>query len=108
MEFETLLRNNEALSREIAEMRRIDRQLTGLGADILDEPIPEALLEALAQLEADEPGPRPDNAVENAAPKSQTLPAGERRQAASAAGRRRARARFMPPGPCFSAYLEGA
>jgi anti-sigma factor RsiW len=51
VEFETLLRNNEALSREIAEMRSIDRQLTGLGADILDEPIPEALLEALAQLE---------------------------------------------------------
>ncbi len=51
MELETLLRNNEALSREIAEMRRIDRQLTGLGADILAEPIPEALLEALAQLE---------------------------------------------------------
>ena len=51
VEFETLLRNNEALSREIAEMRRIDRQLTGLGADILAEPIPEALLEALAQPE---------------------------------------------------------
>jgi anti-sigma factor RsiW len=53
VEFETLLRNDEALSREIAEMRSIDRQLTGLGADILDEPIPEALLEALAQLEAE-------------------------------------------------------
>ena len=51
VEFETLLRNNEALSREIAEMRSIDRQLTGLGADILAEPIPEALLEALARLE---------------------------------------------------------
>ena len=51
VEFETHLRNDEALSREIAEMRRIDRQLTGLGADILAEPIPEALLEALAQLD---------------------------------------------------------
>lgn len=51
VEFETFLRNNEALSREIAEMRRIDRQLTGLGADILAEPIPEALLEAFARLE---------------------------------------------------------
>jgi anti-sigma factor RsiW len=51
VEFETLLLNNEALSREIAEMRRIDQQLTGLGADILAEPIPEALLEALGQLE---------------------------------------------------------
>jgi anti-sigma factor RsiW len=51
VEFETFLRNDEALSREIVEMRRIDRQLTGLGADILAEPIPEALLEALARLE---------------------------------------------------------
>ena len=51
VEFETLLRNDEALSREIAAMRRIDQQLTGLGADVLDEPIPEALLEALARLE---------------------------------------------------------
>ncbi len=51
VEFETLLRNNEALSREIAEMRRIDRQLTEIGADILAEPIPDALLQALSQLE---------------------------------------------------------
>ncbi len=51
VEFETLLRNDEALSREIAAMRRIDQQLTGLGADVLDEPIPEALLVALARLE---------------------------------------------------------
>ncbi len=51
-EFETLLQSDEALSREIAEMQRIDRQLNGLGADILAEPIPEALLEALARLES--------------------------------------------------------
>lgn len=51
VEFETLLRNDDALSREIAEMRRIDRQLTELGAEILDEPIPDALLEALTRLE---------------------------------------------------------
>ena len=51
MDFETLLKNDEALSREIAEMRRIDRQLTEIGADILAEPIPDALLEALSQLE---------------------------------------------------------
>jgi anti-sigma factor RsiW len=50
VEFETLLRNNDALSREVAEMRRIDRQLTELGADILAEPIPDALLQALEQL----------------------------------------------------------
>ncbi|MGO8952596.1 MAG: anti-sigma factor family protein [Rhodomicrobium sp.] len=47
-EFEMLLRDNEALSREVAEMRRIDHQLTGIGADILEEPIPGALLEALS------------------------------------------------------------
>ncbi len=51
MDFETLLKNDEALSREIAEMRRIDRQLTEIGADILAEPIPDALLEALSKLE---------------------------------------------------------
>jgi anti-sigma factor RsiW len=48
--FETLMQNNEALSREVAEMRRIDRQLTDLGSDILSEPIPDALLEALSRL----------------------------------------------------------
>ena len=53
VEFEALLQTDEALSREIAEMRRIGRQLTGLGAEILAEPIPEALLEPLARLEAE-------------------------------------------------------
>ncbi len=53
VEFEKLLQSDQALSREIAEMRRIDRQLTGLGADILIEPIPEALLEPLARAEAE-------------------------------------------------------
>jgi anti-sigma factor RsiW len=48
--FEALLRNDEALSREVAGMRRIGQQLTTLGADILDEPIPDAMLEALARL----------------------------------------------------------
>ena len=51
-EFEALLLTDESLSREIGEMRRIDRQLSGLGTDILAEPIPEALLEPLARLEA--------------------------------------------------------
>ena len=50
-EFEILLRNDEALSRDVAEMRRIGGQLTELGADILAEPIPDALLQALDQLE---------------------------------------------------------
>ena len=53
VEFEMLLLADASLSREIAEMRRIDRQLTGLGTDILAEPIPEALLEPLARLEAE-------------------------------------------------------
>jgi anti-sigma factor RsiW len=52
-EFETLLRNDEVLSREVAGMRRIGQQLTALGADILDEPIPDTMLEALARLESD-------------------------------------------------------
>lgn len=49
-QFESLMQSNEALSREVAEMRRIDRQLTQLGEDILSEPIPDALLRALSQL----------------------------------------------------------
>jgi anti-sigma factor RsiW len=51
LSFEVLLRDNEALSREVVEMRRINRQLTELGADILSEPIPNALLEALSRLQ---------------------------------------------------------
>jgi anti-sigma factor RsiW len=49
-DFEALLRGNEALSREVAEMRRIDRWLTDIGADILSEPVPEALLGPLSRL----------------------------------------------------------
>jgi len=51
-EFEALLRSDEVLSHEVAGMRRIGQQLTALGADILDEPIPDAMLEALARLES--------------------------------------------------------
>ncbi len=47
--FEELLRNNAALSREVMDMRRLDRQLTELGADILAEPIPDILLEPLSR-----------------------------------------------------------
>lgn len=46
-EFQDLLCNSDALSRQVADMRSIDRELTEIGADILSEPIPEALLEAL-------------------------------------------------------------
>jgi anti-sigma factor RsiW len=49
-DFETLLRDNGTLSRDVAEMRRIDRQLTKLGAEILAEPVPDALLQALEPL----------------------------------------------------------
>jgi anti-sigma factor RsiW len=51
-QFKALLRDNEAFSREVAEMRRIDRQLTELGADILAEPIPASMLQALSKLAA--------------------------------------------------------
>jgi anti-sigma factor RsiW len=49
-DFEALLHTNEALSREVAEMRRIDHCLTDIGADILSEPVPEALLAPLSRL----------------------------------------------------------
>jgi hypothetical protein len=49
-EFEALLRDNLNLAREVAEMRQIELQLTKIGADILQEPIPVAMLEALSPL----------------------------------------------------------
>jgi anti-sigma factor RsiW len=49
-DFEALLQANEALSREVTEMRTIDRWLTDIGADILSEPVPEALLAPLSRL----------------------------------------------------------
>lgn len=49
-EFVALLHCDEGLSREVADMRRIDHQLTELGNDILSEPIPEALLAPLKRL----------------------------------------------------------
>jgi anti-sigma factor RsiW len=50
-DFEALLGDNEALSREVAEMRRIDAWLTDIGTDILSEPVPEALLSPLSRLQ---------------------------------------------------------
>jgi len=50
VDFEALMRENEALSREVAEIRRINHCLTDVGADILSEPVPEALLALLSQL----------------------------------------------------------
>ncbi len=49
-EFEALLHSNEDLAREVADMRRIELQLTELGSDILSEPIPDSLLDALSHL----------------------------------------------------------
>jgi anti-sigma factor RsiW len=49
-EFEELLRNDQALAREIAEIRQIELQLATMGADILEEPIPQAILDALSPL----------------------------------------------------------
>src|SRR3974377_330225 len=49
-DFEVLLRANKALSREVAEMRRINCWLTEVGAEVLSEPVPEALLAPLSRL----------------------------------------------------------
>ena len=49
-DFETLLKTNPILAREVQEMRNIELQLMDMGADILAEPVPEALLEALSRL----------------------------------------------------------
>jgi anti-sigma factor RsiW len=50
IDFEALLHANESLAREVAEMRRIDHCLTEIGAGILSEPVPEALLAPLSRL----------------------------------------------------------
>src|SRR5262249_11939986 len=49
-DFEALQHANEALFREVAEMRRINNWLADIGADILSEPVPEALLAPLSRL----------------------------------------------------------
>jgi anti-sigma factor RsiW len=51
--FEALLLSDEALSLEVAGMQRIGQQLTRLGAGMLNEPIPGALLEPLARLKSE-------------------------------------------------------
>ncbi|MGA7324409.1 MAG: zf-HC2 domain-containing protein [Rhodomicrobium sp.] len=52
-EFEALLQSDGALAREIEDLRRIERELTKLGSDILSEPIPDSLLEPLSRLSRD-------------------------------------------------------
>jgi anti-sigma factor RsiW len=49
-EFEALLESNPGLAREVREMRGIESQLKEMGTDILFEPVPDALLKALAPL----------------------------------------------------------
>jgi anti-sigma factor RsiW len=46
-EFERLLRENKGLAREVENMRWIENQLKCLAGDVLDEPIPESLLNTL-------------------------------------------------------------
>ena len=48
-EFKALLRENASLAREVHEMRIIELRLMEMGADILSEPVPEALLGALSK-----------------------------------------------------------
>lgn len=50
-EFELLLKSDLALAREVQEMRAIELRLMEMGADILSEPLPEAMLEALSKIE---------------------------------------------------------
>lgn len=52
-EFEALLQRDDALTREIEDLRRIERELSKLGSDILSEPIPDFLLEPLSRLARD-------------------------------------------------------
>jgi anti-sigma factor RsiW len=49
-DFKALRRANEALSREIAVLERINSGLKDIGAGILNEPVPEALLAPLSRL----------------------------------------------------------
>ena len=49
-EFQSLLKSDAALSREVQEMRSIEFRLMEMGADILSEPLPEAMLEALSKI----------------------------------------------------------
>jgi len=49
--FEALLKDNPTLASEVAEMRQIEEQLAKIGTDILAEPVPEALLQAIAEFE---------------------------------------------------------
>ncbi len=49
-EFESLLKSDAAFAREVQEIRSIESRLMEMGADILEEPLPEAMLEALSKI----------------------------------------------------------
>jgi len=49
-EFETLMASDAAFAREVQEMRSIESRLMEMGSDILAEPVPEAMLEALSKI----------------------------------------------------------
>ena len=50
-EFESLLKSNPALAREVQDMRNIESRLIEMGADILSEPLPDAMLEAFTKID---------------------------------------------------------
>ena len=50
-EFESLLKSDPALAREVQEMRAIELRLMEMGADILSEPVPDAMLDALSKID---------------------------------------------------------
>ena len=49
-EFESLLKSDMTLAREVQEMRNIELRLMEMGADVLSEPLPESMLEALSKI----------------------------------------------------------
>jgi anti-sigma factor RsiW len=50
-EFEALLASDADLARAVKQMHAIEAQLSTIGADILSEPVPDALLQAFSKLE---------------------------------------------------------
>ena len=52
-EFESLLKIDRALAQEVQDMRAIELRLMEMGSNILAEPLPEAMLEALSKIERD-------------------------------------------------------
>ena len=49
-QFESLLKSDAAVAREVRDLRDIELRLMKMGSDILSEPVPEAMLEALSKI----------------------------------------------------------